>query len=286
MAETGGIELGVALRALRRRADLSQRELAERAGLPKSTVTRIEAGLVTDPRFRTVERLVRAAGAALALGGGVESGDGVEAVPSEELRDRAERHYPAHLDVRPVEDLTDWAGAWWAHWHRLPRAAWPLEPPEYTYDLSRTRRGRRRHREWARRGLRVRRADDAGVEVGGIWRWLAQTADGETVGELRATVRAAHPEEPAGLREVLLDGVVVAAGLRGLGIGRRLVGEFAAEVARSGIVARAVVGAGLPAAFLRRCGFEDDSWRAVALVLRRGGAAGRGGARPADAPQG
>jgi transcriptional regulator with XRE-family HTH domain len=263
MGDTGGLELGVTLRALRRRADLSQRELADLAGVPKSTVSRIESGQVTDPRLRTLERLVRAAGAAIAV-----SGD-VEPAPSEGLRDRGDRNYPAHLDVRPVEQLTDWAGAWWAHWHRLPRRAWPLEPPEYTYDLSRTRRAHRRHREWVRRGLRVRRVGDRGTGVGEVWRWMAETPDGEPVGELRAVLRAAHPEEQPG-REAVLEGVVVARGLRGLGIGRRLVGEFVAEVERSGVgIARAFVGAGMPAMFLRRCGFREDSWRMVALVVGR-----------------
>jgi transcriptional regulator with XRE-family HTH domain len=38
------LDPAVTLRALRRRADLSQRELADLAGLPKSTITRIESG--------------------------------------------------------------------------------------------------------------------------------------------------------------------------------------------------------------------------------------------------
>lgn len=49
------------LRAARRRAGLSQRELAERAGVPQSTVARIEAGL-TDPRVGTLRRLLRVCG--------------------------------------------------------------------------------------------------------------------------------------------------------------------------------------------------------------------------------
>lgn len=268
----GGIELGVTLRALRRRADLSQRRLAELAGVPQTTVARIESGQVTDPRFRTVERLLRAARAEMVVSGGGEP------VPSEGLRDQADRNYPAHLDVRPVEELTDWAGAWWAHWHRLPQQAWPLQPPEYTYDLSRARRERRRQRERVRQTHRVRRVGDCGTAVGEVWCWVAETAEGELVGELRAVVRAGHPEEPPGRREVFLDGVVVARELRGLGIGRRLVGEFAAEVRRSGVaVARAVVGAGLPAAFLMRCGFREDSWRPVALVMGRDGGWARDG---------
>lgn len=45
----------------RRRAGLTQRELAERAGVPQSTVGRIEGG-ATDPRSETLIRLLRACG--------------------------------------------------------------------------------------------------------------------------------------------------------------------------------------------------------------------------------
>ena len=45
----------------RRRAGISQAELARRAGVPKSTVGRIESR-ARDPSTRMVERLVRAAG--------------------------------------------------------------------------------------------------------------------------------------------------------------------------------------------------------------------------------
>jgi predicted transcriptional regulator len=48
-----------ALRYARRRASLSQRELAERSGVPQSTVGRIETGAV-DPRISTLDRLLRA----------------------------------------------------------------------------------------------------------------------------------------------------------------------------------------------------------------------------------
>ena len=50
-----------ALRYARRRAGLSQRALASKAGLPQSTVGRIEAGSV-DPQFRTLSRLLQACG--------------------------------------------------------------------------------------------------------------------------------------------------------------------------------------------------------------------------------
>jgi transcriptional regulator with XRE-family HTH domain len=49
------------VREARRRAGLSQAALAERAGVPTSTVGRIESGART-PSVELVERLVRAAG--------------------------------------------------------------------------------------------------------------------------------------------------------------------------------------------------------------------------------
>lgn len=43
----------------RRRAGLTQRELAERSGVPQSTIARIESGR-SDPRTKTLERLLTA----------------------------------------------------------------------------------------------------------------------------------------------------------------------------------------------------------------------------------
>jgi transcriptional regulator with XRE-family HTH domain len=53
--------IGAAVRAARRRAGLSQRELGERTGVPQSTVARIESGFV-DPRTSTVVKLLAACG--------------------------------------------------------------------------------------------------------------------------------------------------------------------------------------------------------------------------------
>ena len=50
-----------ALKYARVKAGLSQRELAAKAGLPQSTVGRIESGAV-DPRFETLAALLRACG--------------------------------------------------------------------------------------------------------------------------------------------------------------------------------------------------------------------------------
>lgn len=55
------MDTSTAVRAARHSAGLNQRELARRAGVPQSTVARIESAAL-DPRSGTVERLLRAAG--------------------------------------------------------------------------------------------------------------------------------------------------------------------------------------------------------------------------------
>src|SRR5437867_5066742 len=55
---------GTILRQARRHADLTQRDLAARAGVPQSTIGRIEAGAI-DPRASTLRRLLRACGSDL-----------------------------------------------------------------------------------------------------------------------------------------------------------------------------------------------------------------------------
>jgi transcriptional regulator with XRE-family HTH domain len=60
-------DLGACLRALRRRADLSQRELAQRAGVPQSTVSRLESGDVSNPRLQTLKQIVEAADCVLVI---------------------------------------------------------------------------------------------------------------------------------------------------------------------------------------------------------------------------
>lgn len=71
-------DLAAALRALREGAGLSQRELARCAAVPTELVASVESGGARDPRFGTVDRLVRAAGgrlAVLAADGAVVTGD-------------------------------------------------------------------------------------------------------------------------------------------------------------------------------------------------------------------
>lgn len=55
------MNVGRTLRHARRRARLTQRQLAEKTGVPQSTVARVEAG-TTMPRVDTFERLLEACG--------------------------------------------------------------------------------------------------------------------------------------------------------------------------------------------------------------------------------
>ncbi|GAB3852336.1 hypothetical protein GCM10029963_41680 [Micromonospora andamanensis] len=270
------LDLGSVLRALRRQADLSQRELAERSGVPQSTVARIESGRSAGAQFRTVQRLVRAAGGALRIAGPDEqappcpdeqalSGD---VICDDIRRDDAGRRYPAHLDVRQVRTLKDWPGAWWAHWYSLPPDRWPLRVPEVTYDLDRGRRDERRLRERLRDSVRIRRLVDGVPD--GCWRLVAELPGGDVVGELRAHERSLDlllGEDLGDRREVVLDGVLVAPRLRLLGIGRRLVARLTEEIQQTGpraICATAEFG-GIH--FLLACGYQIEWSRPQALRL-------------------
>lgn len=89
------------LRRVRRRADISQRELAQRAGVGHATVGRVEAA--SHPvSLSTFDTLVRAAGFRLA----VLDTDGHELAPMRDdaIRNNGNSRYPAHLDPR----LTSW----------------------------------------------------------------------------------------------------------------------------------------------------------------------------------
>lgn len=132
------------LRQARRLADLSQRELAHRAGVGRSLVARLESGQAVHPSIHTVLRLLEAAGLQLVVTDG--SGEHVPPMRAECMRDQAERHFPAHLDVRRCTKFGDW---WYDHLRTT------LAPgPTHTFDRS------RHSRDWLR-GLHGRSAADA-----------------------------------------------------------------------------------------------------------------------------
>lgn len=88
---------GVVRRA-RRVADISQRELADRCGLSKTMVGRVEAGAPV--ATHVLARILALAGLRLQV---VDlAGRPVEPMRPDAVRDRAHRLLPAHLDPRPV----------------------------------------------------------------------------------------------------------------------------------------------------------------------------------------
>jgi transcriptional regulator with XRE-family HTH domain len=115
------------LRQLRRRLDLSQRELARRAGVPKSTVGDVEAGRI-DPGLGTLERLLEAAGLRLEVVDRTDRPVDFHGDTSQPL-DAAGRRLPPHLDARLRHPGSD------------PQYPSLLRPgPAWTYHLDRSRR--------------------------------------------------------------------------------------------------------------------------------------------------
>jgi transcriptional regulator with XRE-family HTH domain len=106
---------------------VSQRELAERAGVPRSTLDRIEAG-TTDPRLSTVTRLLAAVGFELLVTN--EHGRPLRIdVLRETLVDGRGRRFPPHWEYEPITG--NWDDNWWGHYRNAIRnREWQ---PTHTY---------------------------------------------------------------------------------------------------------------------------------------------------------
>lgn len=125
-------DLPAALRRIRRAADLSQRELAERLGASKSAIARVERGH-GGLDVRVLARAALLAGLRLALLD--DQGGDVPGMSPEAVRDQGGRRFPAHLDTRHSDE------GWWHGPHRYDRIQ-----PSYTFDRDRGSRDGRRGR--------------------------------------------------------------------------------------------------------------------------------------------
>lgn len=126
---------GLARRA-RRLAGLSQRELAARSGVGKTTVSRVESGRLM-PRVDTLERILGVARLRLV----VIDEDRRVVLPMrvwDGTTDGAGRRYPAHLDTI----LDPFPGEWWADIYGLAR------PPETFHRDPFRREAQRRRSVW------------------------------------------------------------------------------------------------------------------------------------------
>ncbi|MGR7025042.1 helix-turn-helix domain-containing protein [Geodermatophilus sp. URMC 62] len=124
------LDLPGLIRRIRRRADLSQREIAAATGIPKATVAAAEAG-TRGLDARALARLAEVAGLRLVL----VDGEGAEVAPMDgrAVRDEGGRRFPAHLDTRHGDE------GWWHGPHRYDRT-----PVIYTFTRHRRRRDERR----------------------------------------------------------------------------------------------------------------------------------------------
>ncbi len=133
MLVTVSSDLPGLLRRIRRTADLSQRQLAERTGIPKSTLGAAEAGV----RDLPVGRLVDAAGVAgLRIALVDDAGRELPPMTSDGARDGSGRHLPAHLDTLHTDEVPD-------RWEHRPAR----RQPWFTFELDRSSRDTRRERD-------------------------------------------------------------------------------------------------------------------------------------------
>lgn len=270
MTADRALDVGDALRSLRRQRDLSQRELARRAGVPASTLARLESGQTTDPRLRTLERLARAAGGSVQIVAHGTAADGTAAHgpraqqppppalvgPATPATDAAGRHYPAHLDVRATYPFVG-----------RDRRVRPTGVPRYGYELDRATRDARRRREAAAARLPIQLFED---RAGQIQQWVIRSGDGALVGRLTAQ-RFPSDRPPAWYPppQTLLCRVEVAPQWRDHGVGERLLAQL-----QAGLVGRVelvtVVHSGMPAQYARQLGFNHPAATVTLLATQSG----------------
>lgn len=100
------------LRALRAHAELSQREIAQRAGVSPSTIARAESSRGAPPSWATMVRAAHACGCALWAVTDDMWRNRINGWPFDELVDEGNRHFPAHLDVWRLEKAREWSGTY------------------------------------------------------------------------------------------------------------------------------------------------------------------------------
>src|ERR687889_258748 len=125
-------DLAGLVRRIRRTADLSQRELAARSGVAKTTIAAAEAGS-RDLGVTRLALLAEVAGLRLVLLDA--EGREVHGMGPDGPRDATRRRLPAHLDTQHTDEVADrWV-------HRPDR-----KQPWFTFGLDRAARDRRRAR--------------------------------------------------------------------------------------------------------------------------------------------
>jgi transcriptional regulator with XRE-family HTH domain len=108
------------IRRIRRRADMSQRQLAQACGVSQASVAQAETGRREFP-VGALARAAQLAGLRLALLDA--EGNEVAGMAGDAVRDLAGRRFPAHLDTRHGDE--DW-------WHGISR--YSRAQPWYTFD--------------------------------------------------------------------------------------------------------------------------------------------------------
>ncbi|GAA1887524.1 helix-turn-helix domain-containing protein [Asanoa iriomotensis] len=173
--QRGGLVLPVSglLRAARRRADLSQRQLAKKSGASHGTVGRIEAGDLA-PSLAMVERLLDACGFRIVVVDRVSRRKLQPIVDSDNTVDGGYRRFPAHLNVI----LDPLPGEWWGDIYGLAR------PPETFYRDRRRRDRQRRRSQWEVRVEKFRAVAPPPSEAG-FYAWVNGEAARLGAGPLR-----------------------------------------------------------------------------------------------------